>query len=181
MTCYDDGDSPARVSRHEGQWSFTPPAYDQSNAMKEILPWTDIYITHHHQLFECALQAITSHLPHLSPRGLQEILPFRKAQLDACKAGSLLLCAAVNAEHQVCSHLRTPKARALTMDCLVQSVKDMPVVQDGPPPGGFPSIRYARRIPSTGPTGFTLFAIGTAVMAYGFYRVSLVPTLLRLS
>ena len=23
----------------------------------------------------------------------------------------------------------------------------MPVVQDGPPPGGFPSVRYARRVP----------------------------------
>lgn len=54
---------------------------------------------------------------------------------------------------------------------LVQSVKDMPVLQDGPPPGGFPSVRYARRIPSTGPTGFTLFAVGAAVMAFGFYRV----------
>lgn len=54
----------------------------------------------------------------------------------------------------------------------VQSVKDMPMVQDGPPPGGFPSIRYARRLPSTGPTGFTLFAVGAAVMAFGFYRVN---------
>eukprot|EP00884_Botryococcus_braunii_P005461 jgi/Botrbrau1/14916/Bobra.0018s0020.1 len=53
----------------------------------------------------------------------------------------------------------------------MKSVKDMPVVQDGPPPGGFPSIRYARRIPSTGPTGFTLFAVGAAIMAFGFYRV----------
>ncbi|BDA50653.1 NADH dehydrogenase [ubiquinone] 1 alpha subcomplex subunit [Coccomyxa sp. Obi] len=53
----------------------------------------------------------------------------------------------------------------------MKSVKDMPVLQDGPPPGGFPSVRYARRIPSTGPTGFTLFAVGAAVMAFGFYRV----------
>jgi hypothetical protein len=43
----------------------------------------------------------------------------------------------------------------------LQSVKDMPVVQDGPPPGGFPAIRYARRVPSTGPGGFTLFAGGS--------------------
>lgn len=55
---------------------------------------------------------------------------------------------------------------------VLQSVKDMPVVQDGPPPGGFPSIRWGRRIPSTGPTGFTLFALGTVVMAYGFVKVS---------
>ena len=47
----------------------------------------------------------------------------------------------------------------------------MPLVQDGPPPGGFPSVRYARRIPSTGPTGATLFAVSVAVMAFGFYRV----------
>lgn len=47
----------------------------------------------------------------------------------------------------------------------------MPVAQDGPPPGGFPSVRYARRLPSTGPTGITLFAVGSIVMAYGFYRV----------
>jgi GRIM-19 protein len=53
-----------------------------------------------------------------------------------------------------------------------QSVKDMPVVQDGPPPGGFPSVRYARRLPSTGPTGPTLFLVSGAIMAYGFYLVS---------
>lgn len=47
----------------------------------------------------------------------------------------------------------------------------MPVVQDGPPPGGFPSVRIARRIPSTGPGGFTLFAVSASVMAYGFYLV----------
>jgi len=47
----------------------------------------------------------------------------------------------------------------------------MPVIQDGPPPGGFPAVRYARRIPSTGPTGFAMFAVGGIIMAYGFYRV----------
>lgn len=49
----------------------------------------------------------------------------------------------------------------------------MPVVQDGPPPGGFPSVRYARRLPSTGPTGPTLFLVSGAIMAYGFYLVGL--------
>ena len=53
----------------------------------------------------------------------------------------------------------------------MQSVYDMPVVQDGPPPGGFPPLRYARRLPSTGPTGFTLFAVAGAIMAYGFVKV----------
>lgn len=45
------------------------------------------------------------------------------------------------------------------------------MVQDGPPPGGFPSVRIARRIPSTGPGGFTLFAVSASIMAYGFYLV----------
>ncbi len=45
------------------------------------------------------------------------------------------------------------------------------MVQDGPPPGGFPSVRYARRLPSTGPAGPTLFLVSGAVMAYGFYLV----------
>ena len=53
----------------------------------------------------------------------------------------------------------------------MQSIKDMPVLQDGPPPGGFPSVRYARRIPSTGPAGFTLFAVTASIMAYGFIKV----------
>ncbi|KAL3145844.1 hypothetical protein ABBQ38_015216 [Trebouxia sp. C0009 RCD-2024] len=53
----------------------------------------------------------------------------------------------------------------------MKSIKDMPVLQDGPPPGGFPSVRYARRIPSTGPAGFTLFAVTASIMAYGFIKV----------
>ena len=65
-------------------------------------------------------------------------------------------------------HPRLPLITEMT----AQSVKDMPVLQDGPPPGGFPSVRYARRIPSTGPTGFTLFALTSVIMAYGFVKVS---------
>ncbi len=53
----------------------------------------------------------------------------------------------------------------------VQSIKDMPILQDVAPPGGFPAIRFDRRLPSTGPTGVTIFAVGGAVMAYGYYRV----------
>lgn len=53
----------------------------------------------------------------------------------------------------------------------MKSVKDLPTVQDGPPPGGFPAVRFARRIPSTGPAGATVLAAAAAVMAYGFYRV----------
>jgi hypothetical protein len=44
-------------------------------------------------------------------------------------------------------------------------------VQDMPPVGGFPSIRIQRRLPSTGPTGVAIFAVGGAVMAYGYYQV----------
>jgi NADH dehydrogenase (ubiquinone) 1 alpha subcomplex subunit 13 len=53
----------------------------------------------------------------------------------------------------------------------MSSVKDMPLLQDGPPPGGFPGVRYARRIPNTGPHGYTVFAIAVAAVSYGFYQV----------
>lgn len=53
----------------------------------------------------------------------------------------------------------------------MKSVKDLPIVQDGPPPGGYPSIRYARKIPDTGPTGTALFGAAILVMGYGFYRM----------
>jgi hypothetical protein len=32
------------------------------------------------------------------------------------------------------------------------NVKDMPLLQDGPPSGGFAPERYARRIPTAGPS-----------------------------
>ena len=44
-------------------------------------------------------------------------------------------------------------------------------LQDGPPPGGYPSVRYARRIPSTGPTGVAFFGAYLGAMAYGFYQI----------
>jgi NADH dehydrogenase (ubiquinone) 1 alpha subcomplex subunit 13 len=53
----------------------------------------------------------------------------------------------------------------------MQSIKDLVSRQEASPPGGFPAIRYARRLPSTGPTGATLFAVGAVVSAYGFYKV----------
>ena len=55
----------------------------------------------------------------------------------------------------------------------LRSVKDMPVLQDGPPPGGFPSVRYGRRIPNTGPTGAAIFGVSALVISYGFYKVRL--------
>uniref|UniRef100_A0A7S2Z899 NADH dehydrogenase [ubiquinone] 1 alpha subcomplex subunit 13 n=1 Tax=Chloropicon laureae TaxID=464258 RepID=A0A7S2Z899_9CHLO len=53
----------------------------------------------------------------------------------------------------------------------MKSIKDMASRQDGPPPGGFPSIRYGRRIPNTGPSGVAIFGIGAIIMGYGFYKV----------
>ncbi|KAK3283167.1 hypothetical protein CYMTET_9123 [Cymbomonas tetramitiformis] len=55
----------------------------------------------------------------------------------------------------------------------MKSVKDMPISQEMPPPGGFPQVRFARRIPSTGPAGTTLFTLGALVMGYGFYKVGM--------
>lgn len=43
---------------------------------------------------------------------------------------------------------------------LRDSIKDLPILQDAPPPGGFPSIRIERRLPNTGPTGVAIFAGG---------------------
>mmetsp|Transcript_14500 Transcript_14500/g.24576 ORF Transcript_14500/g.24576 Transcript_14500/m.24576 type:complete len:146 (-) Transcript_14500:323-760(-) len=53
----------------------------------------------------------------------------------------------------------------------MKSVKDMPVVQDMPPPGGFPAIRFGRRIANTGPSGAFLFGASALVMGFGFYKV----------
>jgi len=51
------------------------------------------------------------------------------------------------------------------------SVKDLPVLQDGPPPGGFKSVRFVRHISNNGPTGITLLIVATAVISYGMYQV----------
>jgi NADH dehydrogenase (ubiquinone) 1 alpha subcomplex subunit 13 len=54
----------------------------------------------------------------------------------------------------------------------IKSIKDLPVLQDAPPPGGFPSIRIERRLPNTGPTGAAIFAVTAAIVGYGFYQMS---------
>ncbi|KAJ7562310.1 hypothetical protein O6H91_03G063700 [Diphasiastrum complanatum] len=51
------------------------------------------------------------------------------------------------------------------------SVKDLPVLQDGPPPGGFPAVRYARKIPNTGPGGVAVFLVSSVVIGWGLYQV----------
>jgi len=43
--------------------------------------------------------------------------------------------------------------------------------QDGPPPGGYSSIRYGRRIPNTGPTGAAILAVYAGMFTYGFYQI----------
>ena len=51
------------------------------------------------------------------------------------------------------------------------SVKEMPVLQDGPPPGGFPAVRYARRIVNTGPSGATVLLVSSVIIGWGMYQV----------
>eukprot|EP00249_Psilotum_nudum_P028818 c38754_g1_i1 orf=73-504(+) len=51
------------------------------------------------------------------------------------------------------------------------SVQDMPILQDGPPPGGFPPVRYARRIPNSGPAGVVVFAVSAGVISWGMYQI----------
>ncbi|KAJ0966500.1 hypothetical protein J5N97_023417 [Dioscorea zingiberensis] len=51
------------------------------------------------------------------------------------------------------------------------SVKDMPILQDGPPPGGFAPVRYARRIPTKGPSAVAIFLAAFGTFAWGMYQV----------
>ncbi|MBA0696405.1 hypothetical protein Goari_002959, partial [Gossypium aridum] len=51
------------------------------------------------------------------------------------------------------------------------SVKDMPILQDGPPPGGFAPVRYARRIPNNGPSAMAIFLAAFGAFSYGMYQV----------
>ncbi|KAA8527859.1 hypothetical protein F0562_035272 [Nyssa sinensis] len=51
------------------------------------------------------------------------------------------------------------------------SVKDMPFLQDGPPPGGFAPVRFARRIPNKGPSAVAIFLTTVGVFSWGMYQV----------
>lgn len=51
------------------------------------------------------------------------------------------------------------------------SVQDLPVLQDGPPPGGFPPVRYSRKIPNSGPGGVAVFLVSSVVISWGLYQV----------
>ncbi|GKC52100.1 NADH dehydrogenase [ubiquinone] 1 alpha subcomplex subunit 13-A [Tanacetum coccineum] len=53
----------------------------------------------------------------------------------------------------------------------MSSVKDMPLLQDGPPPGGFAPVRYARRIPSKGPSAVAIFLAAFGTFSWGMYEV----------
>ncbi|KAI3918630.1 hypothetical protein MKX01_041950 [Papaver californicum] len=51
------------------------------------------------------------------------------------------------------------------------SVKEMPILQDGPPPGGFAPVRYARRIPTKGPSAVAIFLATFTAFSWGMYEV----------
>lgn len=51
------------------------------------------------------------------------------------------------------------------------SVKDMPLLQDGPPPGGFAPVRFARRIPNKGPSAIAIFLTTLGAFSWGMYQV----------
>ncbi|CAM9798201.1 unnamed protein product [Chrysoparadoxa australica] len=46
-----------------------------------------------------------------------------------------------------------------------------PMVQDMPPPGGYPKIKIARHTPPRGPHGAILWAAFVGVVSYGFYGI----------
>jgi hypothetical protein len=96
----------------------------------------------------------------------------------------MLLAMSVSAAHRCClSHgglaLVSAERRRRTFACCTSTCPTQSTclhtlrccVQDAPPPGGFPSIRIDRRLPSTGPTGTAIFGIVAAVMGYGFYQL----------
>ncbi|CAL9197835.1 unnamed protein product [Musa hybrid cultivar] len=51
------------------------------------------------------------------------------------------------------------------------SVWEMPLLQDGPPPGGFPPVRCARRIPIKGPSAASIFLVALGAFSCGMYQV----------
>ncbi|KAJ0917289.1 hypothetical protein HanRHA438_Chr05g0204351 [Helianthus annuus] len=51
------------------------------------------------------------------------------------------------------------------------SVKDMPLLQGGPPPGDFVAVRYARRIPSKGPSVVAIFLTAFGAFSWDMYEV----------
>mmetsp|Transcript_10928 Transcript_10928/g.21635 ORF Transcript_10928/g.21635 Transcript_10928/m.21635 type:complete len:143 (-) Transcript_10928:237-665(-) len=46
-----------------------------------------------------------------------------------------------------------------------------PPVQDMPPKGGYPAIRYSRNLPNRGPPGAVLWAGLVGTITWGFYRL----------
>mmetsp|Transcript_14639 Transcript_14639/g.16751 ORF Transcript_14639/g.16751 Transcript_14639/m.16751 type:complete len:130 (-) Transcript_14639:149-538(-) len=49
----------------------------------------------------------------------------------------------------------------------------LPYVQDMPPPGGFRKIDVSRKFPVRGLKGYQIWGAAVAVVAYGFWTVSL--------
>ena len=50
------------------------------------------------------------------------------------------------------------------------SVKDIPILQDGPPLGSFLLIKYAQRLPTKGPNAMAIFLVAFGVFFYGIYQ-----------
>ena len=51
------------------------------------------------------------------------------------------------------------------------SVKDMPILQDGPPLDGFLLVKYARRLPNKGPNAMAIVLAAFGAFSYGMYQV----------
>ncbi|KAJ0735416.1 hypothetical protein HanPI659440_Chr11g0431931 [Helianthus annuus] len=49
------------------------------------------------------------------------------------------------------------------------SVKDMPLLQGGPPPSGFAPVLYARRIRSKGPNAVAIFLTAFGAFSWGMF------------
>jgi NADH dehydrogenase (ubiquinone) 1 alpha subcomplex subunit 13 len=44
-------------------------------------------------------------------------------------------------------------------------------MQDGPPPGGYPSVRFKRSLPDAGPTAAIVWGTAAVFMAWGLWKV----------
>ncbi|KAG8454896.1 hypothetical protein GDO86_001212 [Hymenochirus boettgeri] len=45
------------------------------------------------------------------------------------------------------------------------------VKQDMPPPGGYGPVDYKRNLPRRGLSGYSMFALGIGVMAFGYWKI----------
>mmetsp|Transcript_18382 Transcript_18382/g.23854 ORF Transcript_18382/g.23854 Transcript_18382/m.23854 type:complete len:133 (+) Transcript_18382:131-529(+) len=52
------------------------------------------------------------------------------------------------------------------------SPSSLPPIQDMPPKGGYPQVKFERHLPSRGPKGWQMWAGVTAFICYGFVQVA---------